>query len=204
MAGDIVGRESELAAFDTLLASARDEPAAVVIEGEPGIGKTSLWRECVGRAESRSWRVLRSWPAEAETKLSYAGLTDLLGPVADQELAELVEVQRHALQVALVRVGTDHAANLAPSPPGSSPCWLDWPKSARSLLRSMTCNGWIRIPPARSSSRSVAFHPRWSSFSPGAATAGRPRPLGSSGRCRPSAWSASCWGRSRSPHCARF
>lgn len=111
MAEDIVGRDSELAALERFLSRVGDGPAAALIEGEAGIGKTSLWENCVGRAESRSWRVLRCRPAEAETKLSYAGLADLLAPVTDDELVELIDVQRHALEAALLRAGTPRAAD---------------------------------------------------------------------------------------------
>ena len=83
----------------------------MLIEGEAGIGKTSLWEECVALAEIRSGRVLRCRPAEAETKLSYTGLGDLLGPVADEELAGLVDVQRSALEMALLRAGTERSAD---------------------------------------------------------------------------------------------
>ena len=111
MAHDLVGRESELAALDALLAGARDQPAGVLIEGEAGIGKTSVWEEGVRRAEARAYRVLRCRPAEAETELAYAALGDLLAPVADAELDDLVELQREALEVALLRVRTERAAD---------------------------------------------------------------------------------------------
>lgn len=111
MAQDIVGRDAELAALETLLASARGEPAAALIEGEAGIGKTSVWEEGVRRAKERSYRVLRCRPAEAETELAYAALGDLLSAVADEELGELVDVQREALEVALLRIRGKRAAD---------------------------------------------------------------------------------------------
>ncbi len=56
-------------------------PAALLMEGEPGIGKTVLWRAGVELARARGLRVLTAIPATAETRLSFAALADLLGPV---------------------------------------------------------------------------------------------------------------------------
>ncbi len=91
MASAIVGREAELAAVARFLDSLQAGAAALVIEGEAGIGKTTVWREAVRGAESRSLRVLQARPAESEAKLSNraiaqrnaAGMTrarDLISP----------------------------------------------------------------------------------------------------------------------------
>lgn len=111
IAQDVVGRGSELAELESLLTESARWPAAALIEGEAGIGKTSVFEWGVRRAASRRYRVLRCRPGEAETGLSYAALSDLLAPVADNELADLVEVQRHALQVALLRSDAKRAAD---------------------------------------------------------------------------------------------
>lgn len=100
---DIVGRIPELAELEHLLADRARWPAAALIEGEAGIGKTSIFQEGVRRGDARGYRVFRCRPAEAETGLSYAALGDLLAPVVDDELTALVDVQRHALEVALLR-----------------------------------------------------------------------------------------------------
>ena len=59
MGDQIVGREAELAAVERFLAAPSDEPAALVVEGEAGIGKTTVWLEAVRLAEARGLRVLR-------------------------------------------------------------------------------------------------------------------------------------------------
>jgi predicted ATPase len=100
----LLGREAELAAIDALLDSAGSGFAALVLEGEPGIGKTTVWREGVRRAEGRGFRVLSCRPAEAEAMLSFSALADILGPVADAALPALPGPQRQALEVALLRV----------------------------------------------------------------------------------------------------
>lgn len=70
----IFGRELELAAIEQFLDSSPTWPNAVVIEGEAGIGKTTLWLEAVRRAEEWGMRALHAQPAESEQKLSYVAL----------------------------------------------------------------------------------------------------------------------------------
>jgi DNA-binding CsgD family transcriptional regulator len=100
--GEIVGRGTELAAVDRLLASATARPAGLVLEGEPGIGKTTVWRAGVARAHEQSFVVLSCRPAEAEASLSYSGLADLLRPVCASVLPALPAPQRLALEAALL------------------------------------------------------------------------------------------------------
>ena len=75
----------------------------LLLEGEAGIGKTSVWRELVAQAGERGYRVLSSRPAPAEAKLSFAGLSDLLADVTPAVLAGLPAPQRHGLEVALLQ-----------------------------------------------------------------------------------------------------
>ena len=42
---ELVGRDRELARLVDFVAQLREGPAALLIRGEPGIGKTVLWRE---------------------------------------------------------------------------------------------------------------------------------------------------------------
>ena len=102
-AGDaLVGqREEELARLEEAFDLAAEGSAALVLDGEPGIGKTALWRAGISRAGARGFRVLAARPAEAERELSFAGLADLLSGVVD-ELDALAPPQRRALRVALL------------------------------------------------------------------------------------------------------
>ncbi len=75
----------------------------LVLEGEAGIGKTTLWREARRRAEERGYQVLWCRPSAAEAKFSFAGVADLLSPLDDAVLAPLPEPQRDALEIALLR-----------------------------------------------------------------------------------------------------
>jgi DNA-binding CsgD family transcriptional regulator len=89
--------------LEGFLGSIEDGFAVLALEGEPGIGKTTLWREGMRAARARASLVLTCRPAQAEARLSFVGLIDLLGPVADQVLGGLPEPQRRVLEVALVR-----------------------------------------------------------------------------------------------------
>ena len=100
MAIELVGRDEELA---QVLATLDNLPAAVVLEGEAGIGKTSIWRAALAELAAGGVRVLSTRPAETESQLSYAGLADILDPVLDEALTALPSPQRRALEVALHR-----------------------------------------------------------------------------------------------------
>ena len=97
----LVGREEELAAIVGFLEAARDGPSALLLEGEAGIGKSTLWSAGVAAARESRFCVLTARPAPAEAALSYAGLADLMDGHLDV-LGELPEPQRHALEVVLL------------------------------------------------------------------------------------------------------
>ena len=64
-----VSREAELAAVERFLDRAPAGPYALFIEGEAGIGKTTIWLEAVRAAEARGMRVVKARPAESEASL---------------------------------------------------------------------------------------------------------------------------------------
>jgi DNA-binding CsgD family transcriptional regulator len=99
---DVVGRDAELAALFTFLDPVREGAAAFLLEGEAGIGKTTIWRRGLNEATARGYRVLSCTPAETETQFGFAGLRDVLDGVADEAGATLPEPQRRALAVALL------------------------------------------------------------------------------------------------------
>ena len=99
----VVGRVDELSRLDAFLDGLVDGPAALVLDGASGIGKTTLWDRGVAAAVQRGWRVLSIRPAESEATLSFAGLADLLEGARD--LFEfLPDPQLAAIDVALLRV----------------------------------------------------------------------------------------------------
>jgi DNA-binding CsgD family transcriptional regulator len=74
-----------------------------VLEGDAGIGKTTLWRAGLDEAHRRGLRVLASSPSSSETPLSFIALADLLGEPLDEVGDALPAPQRGALEVALLR-----------------------------------------------------------------------------------------------------
>jgi DNA-binding CsgD family transcriptional regulator len=101
---EVLGRPAELAAIQTLLSRSRTRLAALLFEGEPGIGKSTLWRWTVANATEAGVRVLQSRPTAAEEALTFGGLVDIFAEVPSQAMLRLPDPQRHALEVALLRV----------------------------------------------------------------------------------------------------
>jgi DNA-binding CsgD family transcriptional regulator len=102
MSPEIVGREEELASLRACFEQAEGGARALVLEGEPGIGKSTLWLAGVEHARAEGLRVISSRPAEAERGLAHAGLGDLFEGVLDEVLPALATPRRRALEVALL------------------------------------------------------------------------------------------------------
>ncbi|MER5447490.1 AAA family ATPase [Streptomyces sp. NPDC002764] len=78
-AGSIVGREWEVGELAGLVAST--EGRALVLRGEPGVGKSALLDVAAARAAELGQRVVRAAGVEAEAGLAFAGLHQLLHPL---------------------------------------------------------------------------------------------------------------------------
>jgi AAA ATPase domain len=144
LSGDVIGRESELAILHHFLDSIPTGPSALLLSGDPGIGKTTVWKQGLAGAIEHGYRTLSCSPVEAETRLSYAVLGDLVGPVLDESLPTLPEPQRAGLEVALLRSprtgGRRRPASRLAGRPGciravASTTPVTWPSTTRS--------GWI-------------------------------------------------------------
>jgi DNA-binding CsgD family transcriptional regulator len=95
----LLGRDRECAAIDALLQEARAGAAgALVVRGEPGIGKSALLE--YARRQAAPMAVLSAAGVQAESDLAFAGLHELLRPVLDH-LGELPGIQAQALAGAL-------------------------------------------------------------------------------------------------------
>jgi DNA-binding CsgD family transcriptional regulator len=97
-----LGRGAELSEVEGFLAPGRAGRVLVVC-GEPGIGKSTMWEAAVGLARSRRFAAWCARPSQAEAQLSFAGLADLLEGAAAGVLAGLPGPQRDALEVAVRR-----------------------------------------------------------------------------------------------------
>src|SRR5215469_11334861 len=98
----VIGRDDELVAIGAFLDAVCVGPRALVFAGEAGIGKTLLWEAGVAQAKGRVGRVLSCRGAEAEASLSFAALSELVGPVFDEVAPSLAGPRRRALAVALL------------------------------------------------------------------------------------------------------
>jgi DNA-binding CsgD family transcriptional regulator len=107
----LIAREDEMAAVGAFL----DEngPRGLVLEGEPGIGKTSVWATAVDVARARGHTVLAARPTGSEVRLSFAGLSDLVGRLPASVFAALPAPQRRALDAALLRADAPAQATAA-------------------------------------------------------------------------------------------
>jgi DNA-binding CsgD family transcriptional regulator len=104
VAVELIGRDEELVSIAGFLDSVEAGPAALVLSGEPGIGKTILWELGAEEARVRFDRVLVCRAAEAEAALSFSGLSELLTEVFDEVVPSLPPLRRRALEVALLLV----------------------------------------------------------------------------------------------------
>jgi len=97
-AGELRGRRREVAVLELFLDAVRGGTGrALVVRGEPGVGKTALLDYLTEQASG--CRVARVAGVESEMELAYAGVHQLCGPVLDR-LERLPGPQREALATA--------------------------------------------------------------------------------------------------------
>src|ERR687896_1156020 len=102
----LVGRLEEQSLLASLLDDVGTRGQALVLHGEPGIGKSRLLAQCERTARERGMAVLSTTGVQSEAHLPFAGLHQLLRPVRERA-TELREVQRAALDAAF---GLTHEA----------------------------------------------------------------------------------------------
>ena len=109
---EILGRENELSAVERLFSdvSSTRGPRILMLEGEAGIGKTSLWSSGLRRARELGFTVLPCRPSPNETPLAFSALGDVLGELTEEFLPRLPPPQRYALEVSLLLREPDSGA----------------------------------------------------------------------------------------------
>ncbi|MEA2310059.1 MAG: hypothetical protein QOE28_27, partial [Solirubrobacteraceae bacterium] len=94
-----VGRLEERSLLTSLFDDVARRGQALVLHGEPGIGKSRLLSDAARTARDRGMAVLTTAGVQSEAHLPFAGLHQLLRPVRDRA-SELRDVQRAALDAA--------------------------------------------------------------------------------------------------------
>ena len=100
----LVGRDDELRRVGEV-AGFTGSAGAVLIEGEAGIGKTSLWRAGLATAGEAGASVRATVAVESEARFAYSSLADLVGDLRTADFDELAPVPRAALERALLLSG---------------------------------------------------------------------------------------------------
>jgi DNA-binding CsgD family transcriptional regulator/TolA-binding protein len=139
----VVGRENELTFADAFLERAGRRSGVLVFEGEAGIGKTTVWREAVRRADQAGFRTLSCRPGEMETKLALSAVADLLDPVPEETFASLPDPQRKALEVVLLRAAPGRAGMEGRQVATAFRSLLDVLSAERSLLVAVDDVQWV-------------------------------------------------------------
>jgi predicted ATPase len=96
---ELKGRRSECEVLDRLIEAVRaGESRALVVRGEPGVGKSALLEHVVEQASGL--RVVRAVGVQSEMELAFAGLHQLCASMLDR-VGRLPVPQRDALRTAL-------------------------------------------------------------------------------------------------------
>jgi DNA-binding CsgD family transcriptional regulator len=108
MTAGIASRPAEEDALGEFLAAAAGTPSALLVDGEAGIGKTTVWLTGLQWARERGFQVLSARIANTQSVVAYASLADLLTGVDHDTWADLPAPQRIAINRVFVR---EHAAD---------------------------------------------------------------------------------------------
>lgn len=111
MASRLIARDIETRAVEELLTRVGDGPSAMIVDGEAGIGKTTLVLGAVDRAAEAGFQVLVARGSQSEAGYAYSALGDLLGG-ADPAVHEMLP---HTARSALERAASGITAVGAPA-----------------------------------------------------------------------------------------
>lgn len=100
---EVVPRVGVQRAIGDFLEGAQTQSSALLIRGEAGIGKTTLWLDALARARAAGFRALTARAGQLETVLAYMTVGDLLSEVEPPLLAAIPDPQQQALNRVLMR-----------------------------------------------------------------------------------------------------
>ncbi|MEB3062784.1 helix-turn-helix transcriptional regulator [[Mycobacterium] zoologicum] len=109
MRAGLADRRAESTALTAFLDRTLSKPGVLVLEGEAGIGKSTLLWEAAEAATERGFRVLSASGAPTEVSYAYAAVADLLATVVIP--GDLPEAQRAALEQIQLGGGDGPAGN---------------------------------------------------------------------------------------------
>jgi tetratricopeptide (TPR) repeat protein len=98
--GRLLGRDSEVAVLTGVIAAGLAAGSAILVIGEPGIGKSALLEAARTVAQAAGCPVLQAVGVESEMHLPFGGLHQALSPVMSR-LGRLAPTQQDALATAL-------------------------------------------------------------------------------------------------------
>ncbi|WP_121715578.1 LuxR family transcriptional regulator [Streptomyces sp. E5N91] len=99
-AATLVGREADLESIHSFFGDSMARGAALLLTGEPGVGKSALLDAVAAAAAGRGICVLRAAGVQFEADIAYAGLNQLLVPLFE-DFDSLDPVHQEALRVAV-------------------------------------------------------------------------------------------------------
>ena len=121
----------------------------MVIRGEAGIGKTTLWRAAIESEEAQHLTVLSARCVEAELPLGLAGLSDLLRTCFPRSRDELADHERSALAVAIGLEAPEEGQRDAIALPRAFLALLRALARDRPVLVAIDDVQWLDAPSAR-------------------------------------------------------
>jgi hypothetical protein len=151
--GELIGRHDEVDRLDSAMDGVGVQGAALLIVGDPGIGKSSLLRAVASRARNKGFRRLEATGVKSEEGLAFAGLQMLLDPVISAGAA-LPTAQRKAMATAfgleegpppqpfLVALA---ALNLLGDVASRDPVLVTWTMRSGSTFRRRRCWPFWRV-----------------------------------------------------------
>ena len=131
----LFGRDAERAHLERLLDLTASGPVGCILEGEPGIGKTTVWRAAVESARQRGYQILEAAPSEPDSVLAFSGLNDLFDRIPEALLDTLPDAQAHAMRAAL----------LAGDLPNGSRDMQALPRAVLAVLRALAADSPVLI-----------------------------------------------------------
>jgi DNA-binding CsgD family transcriptional regulator len=101
----LFGRARETQLLEDVLAAARQRGGALVLLGEPGIGKSSLIDAAAANAQVSGFEILTATGVQSEAELPFAGLHQLMRPLL-RKVDALPMPQREAMLAAFGRTSS--------------------------------------------------------------------------------------------------